>query len=304
MPDENDISWGLWSRFEFIEWRAYWEDRLNRGDLETEFEISTPQASVDLRSYREHAPGNIEYDPADRTYYVTPNFRPRFLRLSPERFLLQLQSVKTGSLDIRETWFSEIPPVDVVPQLTRGVHPFVLKAVLNAIRMKGEMEIYYQSLTKARLRKVCPHSLAYDGHRWHMRAWAPERAEFRDYVLSRILSFAEPKPSESSPPEDMEWDTKIDLILTAHPGLNEEQRAAIEHDFQMEDGRKIVSLRLALAFYFVRRHNLDVRDGSLLPERLQLYLQNYDHYEETRAKVREEAQSLGKEWQTSGLTPA
>ncbi len=303
MPDD-DLSWGVRNRFEFIEWRAYWEGRLNREDLERQFNISTPQASVDLKNYRERAPGNIEYDAGERAYFATPNFKERFLRLSPERYLLQLQSIKTGSVDIRETWFSQPPPVDVVPRLSRDVHAFVLRAILKAIRMRGEMEIYYQSLTNSRLRKICPHSLAYDGHRWHIRAWAPERAEFRDYVIGRILSYSEPKPCESDPPEDLEWITPVDLTLTAHPALTEEQRKAIEHDFQMEDGRKVLTLRLALAFYFITRHNLDLRGDELSPQRVQLYLENYDEYERTRASVKEAATALGATWRTRFLTPA
>ena len=301
---DDDLSWGVRSRLEFIEWKAYWEGRLNREDLENQFRISTPQASVDLKNYRERAPGNIEYNPAERAYFATDNFRQQFLRLSPERFLLQLQSIKSGSLDIRETWFSHLPPVDVVPRLSRDVHAFVLRAILKCIRINGEMEIYYQSLTSAKLRTICPHSLAYDGHRWHIRAWAPARAEYRDYVFGRILSFAEPKPCQSQPPEDLEWNTFVDLALIAHPDLSEEQRNAIEHDFQMEGGRKVLSLRLALAFYFIKRHNLDLREGQVPPERAQLYIENYADYLAARAKIKESVSVVGEAWQQSRLTPA
>ena len=52
-------SWSQERRFEFLEWKMFWEDRVIRSDLESTFGISTPQASVDLRRYREVAPENM-----------------------------------------------------------------------------------------------------------------------------------------------------------------------------------------------------------------------------------------------------
>src|SRR5258708_12960249 len=94
MDEDNDVRWGLGQRFEFIEWRAYWVGRINRKDLEDEFHISTPQASIDFRRYQEAAPGNIEYDATEKSYVATTSFRPKFLELSPQRYFLQLQALR------------------------------------------------------------------------------------------------------------------------------------------------------------------------------------------------------------------
>ena len=48
--------WGQAQRLEFIEFRLYWEGKLNRRDLIDFFGISTPQASLDLARYMEFAP--------------------------------------------------------------------------------------------------------------------------------------------------------------------------------------------------------------------------------------------------------
>jgi WYL domain len=299
MPNFDDIGWGVTRRFEFIEWRAYWDGRLNRGDLEREFNISTPQASVDLRNYREAAPGNIEYNATDKVFVATANFRPMFLRLSPERYLLQLHSIKTGGIERSETWFGDLPPVDVLAAPTRGPEAYTLRAVLKAIRMGGEMDINYQSLTSTRMRTICPHSLAHDGHRWHVRAWAPEHAEFRDYVLGRILSFSNPKPCASAPPDDVEWHSITDLVLIPHPKLKPDQKAAIERDYRMEGGERTITLRLALAFYFIRRHNLDLRDGQITPERAQIFVKNYKKYQVFHQATQDQAKRLSEEWRMS-----
>ena len=39
------LRWGTERRLEFIDFRLYWEGRVNRADLTREFGISVPQAS-------------------------------------------------------------------------------------------------------------------------------------------------------------------------------------------------------------------------------------------------------------------
>ncbi len=42
----------------------------------------------------------------------------------------------------------------------------------------------------------------------------------------------------------------------AHPELGEEQRDAIAQDYHMRDGVRKIEMRLSLAYYFIKRHNL------------------------------------------------
>lgn len=298
MRDSSNVRWGIAKRFEFIEWRAFWDGRLNRGDLEREFAISTPQASVDLRNYQEAAPGNIEYDSSEKAYVATDSFHPRFLILSPERYLRQLHGLRTGALDSNDTWFDRLPPVDVIPNIARGPEAYTLRPVLKAIRMRGSIKIYYRSLTNTRNRVICPHALGHDGYRWHVRAWCTEREQYRDYVLGRILSVFEPEACAAEPPDDVEWSTFTRLVLTAHPGLTAEQRAAIERDFRMDNGELSVTLRVALAFYFVQRYNLDLRGDELPPQRAQLFVKNYDQFAAELAATQAQAKALAAQHQS------
>jgi hypothetical protein len=299
MRDTADVRWGVAQRFEFIEWRVYWDGRLNRGDLEREFNISTPQASVDLRNYQEAAPGNIEYDSSEKAYdatVATRNFHPRFLRLSAERYLRQLYSIKVGAADVKDTWFDALPPVDVVPSLARGPEAFTLRAILKAIRTQGSIKINYRSLTNARNRVICPHSLANDGYRWHVRAWCTEREEFRDYVLGRILSPFEPESIEVQPPDDVEWNSFTKLILIPHPGLSDDQKETVARDFKMDNGQLELIVRVALSYYYIRRYNLDLRDGQITPERAQVYLKNFEEVEADCKEVKQQAQKLAADY--------
>ena len=78
--DSTSPGRNLAPRFEFIEWRLFWEGHLNRSDLEKRFGISTPQASVDLRNYRDAAGENIEYNATEKRFVGTEAMKPRFLQ--------------------------------------------------------------------------------------------------------------------------------------------------------------------------------------------------------------------------------
>ncbi len=277
MADESEVKWGQKQRLEFIEWRAFWEGRINRKDLEQQFNISTVQASGDFTRYQVVTEeNNIAYDAVEKTYVTEPDFRPKFLRLSPERYLAQLEAITSDAIEKNDTWFSELPPVDVVRKIRRGPEAFALRALVDAIRKRQSIEINYQSLTSTGSRVICPHAFVHDGFRWHVRALSKERGEFRDYVLGRIKSLSPPQPANADPEDDIEWNKIGTLELMAHPQLSESQRAAIEYDFRIENGVLRIPMRLALAYYFIRRNNLDLRDGLIPADRVQLYLKNYD----------------------------
>ena len=272
MAEDERRPWTQNRRFEFIEWKLYWEGQLNRSDLEGAFEISTPQASVDLRNYRELAGGNIEYDGTERAFVPKPTITPLFLKPSADRLLLQLRAWLTNALPRRDIWFKTIPSIDMAPDIVRHVDAECLREILKAIRSRTAIEVLYQSLTNSRRRKIAPHALAFDGYRWHLRAWACDRDDFRDFVLSRISEFGDTSAVDYDPGDDIEWQTKITLQLFPHPGLTDEQSSAIQRDYNMDDGKREIEVRLSMAYYFIMRMNLDLAD--LPPSRAQICLKN------------------------------
>ena len=273
MSESDDRrSWTLNRRLEFVDWKLFWDGRLNRNDLEETFGISQPQASVDLRHYRDAAPDNIEYNATEKAYLPGKQMWPRFLRVSADRILLQLRAFMTGALPREDLWFRDLPPVDMAPDIARNVDPGMLRVVLTAIRTGQAVNIRYQSLTSSRWRAVAPHALAFDGYRWHLRAWCCEREDYRDFVLSRIDEWGELKSASYDPTDDVEWNTRTILKLCPHPGLTEEQRQAILRDFDMSNGCREIEVRLSMAYYFIKRMNLDLKD--LPPTRAQIQLEN------------------------------
>lgn len=291
MGDRDDRrSWTLSRRLEFVEWKLFWEGRLNRSDLEETFDISQPQASVDLRLYRDVAPRNIEYNATEKTYLPGKAMRPRFLRVSADRLLLQLRAFLTGALPRADLWFRELPPVDIAPDVIRHVEPSTLRTILSAIRNRRAVEVRYQSLTSSRRRAIAPHALAFDGYRWHVRAWCCEREDFRDFVLTRIDEIGEMTPVDFEPTDDVEWNTKVLLRLCPHRGLTEEQRQAIQRDYNMADGCRDIEVRLSMAYYFIMRMNLDLKD--LTPQRAQIELQNLTEVQAAIEQAKVETRAL------------
>lgn len=277
-------------RFEFIEWRLFWEGHLNRSDLEDRFGISTPQASVDLRNYREVAGENIEYNATEKRFVASKPMKPRFLQVSANRLLLQLRAFVNGVLKRDDLFFSDIPNVDVAPEIARDVRAEVLQSILNAIRSKSAVAVRYQSLTSSRWRDIAPHALAFDGHRWHARAFCCERREFRDFVLTRIERLGKIKPTSFEPDKDLAWQNKIELLLCPHPDLSEEQSEAIQRDYDMRNGVRKIEMRLSLAYYFIKRHNLDL--NCLEPARAQIRLANLVEVEAAITEARQRSKEL------------
>ncbi|MCW3101522.1 MAG: hypothetical protein JWL77_7140 [Chthonomonadaceae bacterium] len=285
---ENDgrPRWTLTRRFEFIEWKLFWEGQVNRSDLEDTFAISTPQASVDLRNYREVAGQNIEYNSTEKGYLPSGRFSPKFLAISADRLLLQLRAFLTGALKREDLWFKDLPAVDMTPDIVRSVDPESLRKILRAIRTRQAIEVDYQSLTASRRREIGPHALAFDGHRWHARAWCCEHGDFRDFVLSRIEKIGDAKPVNFDPADDIEWVKTVGLRLCPHPGLSDAQKQAIQLDFGMTNGCREITVRLSLAYYFIKRMNLDL--DHIEPQRAQIRLENRAEVDEAIRAAKDE----------------
>lgn len=287
MAEDERRPWTQNRRFEFIEWKLFWEGQLNRSDLEGAFEISTPQASVDLRNYRELAGANIDYDATERAFVPKANIKPLFLQPSADRLLLQLRAWLTNALPRRDVWFKNMPSIDMAPDIVRHVEAECLRRILHAIRSRAAIEVFYQSLTNARWRKIAPHALAFDGYRWHVRAWACDRDDFRDFVLSRVSELGAAEAADYDPDDDVEWTTKVTLQLFPHPSLAEEQSLAIQRDYNMSDGRREIEVRLSMAYYFIMRMNLDLSD--LPPNRAQICLRNLGEVQTAIAAAKAES---------------
>lgn len=259
--------WGQERRGEFIEFRLLWEGRINRGELADFFGISIQQASLDFAKYMEIAESNMQYDRSEKVYRATSQFEPRFLAPDTQTFLNQLANLTTGTLSPSLSFIGSRPPCDVVTLPTRRVRTDVLLSILWAIRDLSEIEVNYQSMRRpsATRRWIVPHSLAFDGARWHARAWCHEGNMFRDFVLTRIQEIHARRASEIDSANDLDWHTFEVIEIEPRTNLTIGQRESVITDFGMQDGKLMKTIRRALVQYFVRHLQIDGLGNSGQP---------------------------------------
>lgn len=273
---ENSMKWGVARRLAFIDFRLCWERRINRSDLIDFFGISPQQASADLQEYLERAQGQVEYDKSAKTYVATPGFTPKFVSTDPRSYLDQLAALHLGILDRSSVFAETIPSFDTVDVPKRHIEPSTLVRLLDALRNRHEMEIQYQSMSSPDIswRTISPHAFAFDGFRWHVRAFCHKSQDFRDFVIARIVAIRNEKQTEVDASSDSEWNRYITITFGAHPKLTEAQRKAIEREYEMKKGEKTIKVRAALAFYYLQRLGLDKESETKLPKTRQIVLLN------------------------------
>lgn len=274
----GSLRWGVEQRLEFIEFRLFWEGRMNRSDLMKVFGVSVNQASADLNRYLKMAPENMIYNRSARAYARSPAFAPLFLRRDADSFLNQLRSVTDGLLDRADAWIKTYPEFDSTPFPSRAVNPDTLQLVLEAVREGLSIEVRYQSLTfpAPRWRWIAPHAIGHDGYRWHLRAHCDESSAFKDFLLARIIETRSSRPRESDPREDYDWHEFVGLRIGPHPNLSPSQRQVIELDYGMQDGSVELRVRRALLPYTLKHLGLDRDPSEYQGARQQIVLLNRD----------------------------
>lgn len=184
---QTTFRWGIERRLEFIDFRLFWEGRVNRGDLMNTFGISVNQASADLNRYLGMAPHNMVYDKSARTYVRGAHFEALFRKPDAASYLSQLRSISDDIITQEETWIGQLPVFDTVRSPVRGIDADHLRVVTQAIHDTHALEVEYQSLSSptSRWRWIAPHALGFDGFRWHARAWCFTDRCFKDFLLAR-----------------------------------------------------------------------------------------------------------------------
>ncbi len=238
------------------------------------FGVSTQQASLDLNAYIEQAKRNLVYDKSLRTYLRGKLFKPKYLKPDAEEYFAQLRAVDQGLVSAEQSWISFFPSFGATPTSARGVAPETLRDVLAAIREPAALQVTYQSMSRPEpsARWIEPHALAFDGFRWHARAFCQNDQVFKDFLLSRIVEVGGHGPVTAEPSADEAWHTEVVLEIGPHPDLSAPQRRAIEMDYGMEDGRAEIGVRRALLFYALKRLGLDTDPSVRRPQDQQIVL--------------------------------
>tara|TARA_R100001509_G_scaffold94314_4_gene54558 strand:- start:1397 stop:2284 length:888 start_codon:yes stop_codon:yes gene_type:complete len=278
----SDISsrrpWGVQRRLEFIEFRLYWEGQINRGDISDTFGVSTPQASTDLSAYREVAPENLVYDSSLKVYRASDQFEPQLIKPDANQYLSQLRTFSRDKTS--DTWLGDIPDLDAMPIPFRKVEPSILRTALTAIKAKRSLEIFYHSMNdeypEPMWRAISPHALASDGLRWHIRALCHRSRTFKDFILSRCRDCKLADDALAKADDDWQWREFLEVKLIPNPKLSAEQQKTIAMDYEMHDGKRVMSIRKALFYYFKKRLRLDIAEQVDHPKETPVIVENYE----------------------------
>jgi len=273
------IRWDLALRYRLIETVVWWEGRLTTNHLMQCFGISRQQASKDINTYlSDYAADNLVYDKQIKGYVPTARFQPLFIEDSANAYLELLNHnderaphIQGLNLAYAHTEVLRIPD--------RSVRPEVLRPLLKACREKRRVDIEYVSFKTPDVegRTIAPHTLVYTGLRWHVRAYCEKNREYRDFVLSRFRGEPELRDegSENGREQDVEWMTRIDVVFEPDQRLTPAQRAIVEVDYGMTDGRLVIESSQALAKYVVKRFHVNPEMHDARPEAQQLVLGNW-----------------------------
>jgi WYL domain len=251
--------WGQHRRLEFIEFRLLWDGKINRIEVAEYFNVSIQQASLDFARYMVLAKDNMEYDRSEKVYRSTKQFIPLFIAPDTQTYLNELSGLAMGIISPSFSFMGTRPPCDVVTLPVRRVRKEVLLAILWAMHDGTEIDVTYQSMRSPDPTRqwIAPHSLAFDGTRWHARAWCHRSSRFRDFVLTRFEEIHGRRAGRVNLQDDVEWHTFVVIEVEPNPNLTVSQRESVISDFGMADGRLSKTIRRALVSYFVRHLRID-----------------------------------------------
>lgn len=284
------MRWSTKKRLEFIESRLFWDGKVSRKDLRDYFDVSTPQATKDLKQYAELAPGNIKYDTSAKHYVIGDDFQHALVTTDTETYFSQLA---ISNLENSGDFFCGTMPVSYqLPFLVRSVNPNILKELLKCMHDGYSVEIGYQSMNTPdpTRRMVSPHALGFDGIRWHIRALCHKDKMYKDFVLSRIISTGEKRKFSHGHSNDYLWHNNIVFKIAPHNDLSPGQKKSIECEYNMVNGEVSIEIKAAFTFYLRERLGLHLEKEEIQGKKQQIILKNREEID-MKIKVLREIES-------------
>jgi predicted DNA-binding transcriptional regulator YafY len=261
-----------------IEIIALWEGRLTSKHLQQAFGIGRQQASKDINEYKNNiGPGNLEFDSHLKGYVPSANFSPLVTKGDINEYLHMLNS--RGDL---MTHFADLnihqANTEVLSPLVRNIKPNIVRPILMACRDKMRIEVEYTSLSSEKeYRNIIPHTLVFNGYRWHVRAYCEKSQTFRDFVLSRITAiFDFVGPSELTVKDDHAWCKTVTIIIKPDQRLNKHQQSVIASDYGMLNNQLAIETRGAMVQYQLQFLRVSTDTIKADPKAQQVVIANID----------------------------
>lgn len=262
MESLNNLKISIRRRFEFIEFCLNWEGKVGRPQLQDQFSISPQQATNDLTTYIDACPGNMIYDPRQRSYVASVKFKPHLISGKASDYFMHLEMLAKKFRTKEEIWIQSIPEFAMVAAAAREPTTNTLRTVVDAIKQNHAIKCKYASISSGddMPRTLIPHALASDGHRWHVRAYHLEKDRYGDFVLSRLSDLSSAPRPDRPVREDEEWSTIVKVELSADDEMDDKQRPQLEHEYGMKNGVLRVNTSQAMLFYVLRHYGFNPYD--------------------------------------------
>jgi hypothetical protein len=279
-----DVKWATRQRLQYIEIMAWYGGTVTRSDVARAFGLSDPAATKDLKLYSDLAPGNLVYNHSVFGFVPGEGFAAVFADLAPT---VVLPIIAANLAVANGPYGSDLIyglPTAALPLPARMPGALTLAQITRAIHGRRKLRVSYRSLSdrdSQAQRILEPHTLVNTGIRWHVRAYSEDTCDFRDFVLSRIVSAERlDVPAESGEQYDDDWVEGVGLQLAPHSGLDAAKRESLLLDYGASGDVIEVNVRRALLGYVLQRLNVDTTpDHSLNPHAYQLMLLNRDEIE-------------------------
>ncbi|MBF7074889.1 WYL domain-containing protein [Glaciecola sp. MH2013] len=261
-------------RLAFIDFCLQFFGHITRNDLVSRFQTGLAACTRDFAAYRDLANSNLVLDHSTKQYYRTPEFVPLF-KYEPDIILHSLsRGFGNGISHVTQ-------PSEQCFDAVQLIHPdsSIIAALMRAIHNQEVCEVGYVSVSSGEtIREFVPHALVNNGHRWHVRGFDCKNQGFRDFVCTRFTSITSSSTaieSHQMAAADSQFHQIIDVVLVPHPSIKNPR--AIEMDFDMQNGRKVMHTRAALAAYILRQWQVDCSEGARITgQGCQLALENLD----------------------------
>ena len=263
----NEENWAARERLRVLELLLWWRGWVGRADLLERFGISAAQASSDFQKYLELNGKEISYQTSRKRYEAAAGFECRLHVPSLEeavRVLLGGGAVQEPPLEQTEA-LPEKVSILMLPK--RKAEPEIARRVFVALLAGQRLRVFYHSLNSntAAWRGLRPAALAWDGRRWHVRAWCENHQAWRDFVLGRISKAEWPESVKEELPADEDW-LKWDTVrLRINPALGVEAQASLKMDYGLAADVMEVRVRRALRGYLLAEMFIDGEGHGVLP---------------------------------------
>ncbi|MBL1320692.1 MAG: WYL domain-containing protein [Methylophaga sp.] len=278
MKNINELPKSIYDRLEYIEFMLRFRGWVSRADLIERFGIGEAAATRDIRQYKELAKGNLKLNQSTKKYEIVENLFSPLFDLQISSVMSKLRTSKISDA----LGMSEFDGIMCPPRLSLPNVDF-LSTITRAISNNKTLSMVYRSIKNGRSEKtIRPHAIFDNGVHWYLRAFDISKKEYRTYALTRIVKVdidnnLEIDISMGGVNNDHQWNRMVTLELVPHPNAtNVKYPKTVEHDFNMEEGSLIISVRATVAGYWLHHWSVDcTEDHSLQGYDYQLWLKNY-----------------------------